>query len=198
MNRLIDWLSEKLNAPTVLESCVTAPDAMGRTIIHRIVSMKPDEVIKHYVFDNVNVAQFPNLKNLLNQRMNSIQEHGSPIDGMKGHGGATALHLAILHNQPSNVDKLLEDTYGVDLNAILYRRIQYGRDGDGKGARWSPLQLAALLGNPRIVKSLLAKVRRRSVFTAILYIGSNLNVFKYGVCTKCRYHTYVQLVLKIN
>ena len=180
VNKLIDWLLEKRNPPTALESCVTASDTMGRTLFHRNVSMKPDEGPKHYVFDHVKVAQFPNLQGLLNQRMKSSQEHGSPNDGMKGQGGATALHLAILHNQPSNVDRLLEDKLDVDLNAILYRRIQYGHDGDGKGARWSPLQLAALLGNPRIVKSLLAKVRRHSSFNAILYIGPNFKFLMFS------------------
>ena len=192
VNELIDWLLEERESG--LESCVKAPDAMGRTIFHRNMSMRPDEGAIHYVFDHAKVAKFADLADLLNQRMNSSQQQGSRSEKMKEKGGATALHLAILHNQPLNVEKLLEDQYKVDLNAILYRRIQYGHGGAGKGARWSPLQLAALLGNPRIVKLLLAKVRGHSPFIAILYIGfklENLDIFKYGVCTNCRYHTHV-------
>ena len=189
VNKLIDWLLKK-HVPPMLESCVKALDAMERTIFHRNVSMKPDESIIHYVFDHGKVAKFEDLQDLLNQRMKSCQEQGSRKEDMNRKGGATALHLAILHNQPVNVDKLLEDKYKVDLNAILYRRIQYGADGVGKGARWSPLQLAALLGNPHIVKLLLAKVCGHSPFTAILV----LDIFEYGLCTKCRYHTYVQFV----
>jgi hypothetical protein len=177
VNKLIDWLFEAPAPHTGLESCVTALDSMGRTLFHRNVSMKPNEgAIKHYVFDHAKVAKFKDVKHLLNQRMKSRQREGSPKDGMNGEGGATALHLAILHNQPLNVDKLLQVKYEVDLNAILYRRIQYGHDqyghdATGKSARWSPLQLAALLGNPHIVKLLLQvdKVRGQSMHCNSLY-----------------------------
>ena len=169
VNNLIDRLFGEHDPPAGLESCVTALDAMGRTLFHRNVSMKPNEGFIHYVFDHLKVAKFTDVKDLLKKRMKSRQVEGSPKDGMGGEGGATALHLAILHDQPLNVDKLLEDTYDVDLNAIFYRRIQYGHDATGKGARWSPLQLAALLGNPHIVQSLLAKVRGQSMHCNSLY-----------------------------
>jgi hypothetical protein len=170
VNKLIDRLFEAPAPPTGLKSCVTALDSMGRTLFHRNVSMKPNiGGAIHYVFDHAKVAKFTDVKDLLKKRMKSRQPEGSPIDRMDGTGGATALHLAILHNQPLNVDKLLEVRYEVDLNAILYRRIQYGHDATGKGARWSPLQLAALLGNSQIVKSLLAQVRGQSMHCNSLY-----------------------------
>lgn len=133
--------------------CVNARDALGRTIIHITASMKlpPGE---RYLFNPFTLHVDKDVDKDIDQgsvnfRVNSREENG----------GATALHLAILHDHPEWVQKLLYNT-STDVNAMLFRQLPFGDDGTERqpGNWWSPLQLAALMGQTSVVELLLKQV----------------------------------------
>lgn len=143
--------------------CVNARDALGRTIIHITASMKlpPGE---QYIFNLFTIHMDKDVdkdmdKESVNFRVNSREENG----------GATALHLAILHNHAQWVKKLL-DNKSTNVNAMLFRPLQFGDDGTERqsGNWWSPLQLAALMGQTSVVELLLKQV--------CFYICSNQHI----------------------
>ena len=157
MDTVLKWLTEKLlerekgetrnkkgdkKSVQYAKDCVNARDAIGRTLFHVAASMEsPCGTLR-----------------LLSTWFEPFYKDASVNLRTGTHWGPSALHLAILHNCPKAVHELLCDPK-TDLNAMLNRAIVYGHEEkQRRGSWWSPLQLAAVMGQPTITKLLLKKV----------------------------------------
>jgi len=130
------------------KGCLNAKDVRGWTVLHCAAATKD-----HFALE---------LQVLHDERV-EVNERTPAEDGDKiMEAGMTALHLAILHKDVKSVELLLQCPR-TDVNALLYRCILCGYErmceeeagrNEFRRLYWSPLHLAAFMGQTVVVRAL--------------------------------------------
>ena len=130
-----------------IELFLNARDARGWTPLHKAVAMVSEhDCWRHRIFINLL---------LQNEEVN--------VNEKLPESEATPLHLAILHNLPQVVGSLIQRSKNIEgvINASLKRNIRFSsttQSSRRSSKRWSPLQLATIMGHPSVVETLVTKV----------------------------------------
>lgn len=149
---------------------INAYDARGWTPLHKVVAiMGGNESWKYrrlfWLLLNDGRIKVNIRKSIRNSDRNS-DNRKSDINN----SDITPLHLAILHNLPKVVEMLIWKGKDIDMNILLKRKIKYTSTmARSTSSWWSPLQLAAVMGQADIVKALLTKVCSELLMSLCFY-----------------------------